>query len=121
MGVGSNLPEALARREIECSVAALERLGRVSASETYRTDGVGVMSAVMIYYNAVVELLTPMASEEIVAALKRYEEAHGRCRSISVVTIDLDLVVFDGEVLRPSDFSHEYFLRGYRRLAAGVQ
>lgn len=121
VGVGSNLPEALARREIECSVATLERLGRVRASETYRTDGVGVKSAGMIYYNAVVELLTPMASEEIVAALKRYEEAHGRCRSISVVTIDLDLVVFDGEVLRPSDFSHEYFLRGYRRLAAGVQ
>jgi len=41
VGVGSNLPEALARREIECSVAALERLGRGRARETYRTHGGG--------------------------------------------------------------------------------
>lgn len=116
IGAGSNLRAEEAVSAIERASEALAALGLVRPSSTYRTDGVGVKSAGMVYHNAVFEFDTQLDADSLNAALKQYEEDNGRDRSTPVITIDLDLVVYDGEVLRPADFSHSYFLTGYRQL-----
>lgn len=121
IGAGSNLAADEAVAAISRASQALMALGVVRMSATYRTDGVGAKSAGMIYHNAVIELLTPLDSLKLNAELKHYEDIGGRDRSTPIISIDLDLVVYDDEVLRPGDFSHSYFLTGYRQLTDAAQ
>lgn len=116
IGAGSNLSAKSAVQAIARSAQELARFGMVRTSATYRTSGVGVKSAGMIYHNAVFELVTTLDKTALTTELKRYEDACGRDRSSLVIPIDLDLVVYDGEVLRPGDFSHSYFQTGYMQL-----
>lgn len=53
-------------------------------------------------------------AEEVNERLKMYEASHGR--TPHAVTIDLDLVIYNGEILRPKDFQREYFRRGFSEL-----
>lgn len=68
------------------------------------------------YCNAVAMCLTrPQDTPETVTMmLKEYETAHGRTEHI--VTIDLDLVIYNGDILRPKDFQRGYFQRGYMEI-----
>lgn len=43
------------------------------------------------------------------AALKEYEREHGRADSAGVVAIDLDIVIFDGEIIRKGTYEAPYF------------
>ena len=121
IGAGSNLRAEDAVMAIARASEALTAFGFVRTSDTYRTDGVGVKSAGMVYHNAVFELDTRLDAGSLNAALKQYEDDNGRDRSTPVIPIDLDLVVYDGEVLRPGDFRHSYFLTGYRQLGGSAQ
>ena len=50
---------------------------------------------------------------------KKIESALGRSHRDShhIVKIDIDIVCFDGKVVRPTDFSREYFARGFKALS----
>lgn len=86
--------------------------GNVRRSSIYRTppiSGVGED-----YYNAVAICDTDEDFMSANAMMKAYEETHGR--SPEAVTIDLDIVIYDGEILRTKDFMREYFKRGYEEV-----
>ena len=54
--------------------------------------------------------------EELGALMKRWEREAGRIAHSKSVPLDIDIVVFDGQVVRPRDFAQEYFKIGYRAL-----
>ena len=86
----------------------------VRKSKVYETPEVhGFGSS---YYNAVVRGYSEMGYEDLNSLLKKYESTSGRtpeARFRKEVPIDIDIVVWHGEVKRPIDFSREFFRIGY--------
>lgn len=80
--------------------------------ETAEVSGLGSP-----YMNAVLLGRTSSDRDSLVAATKDYELVNGRTpesRGRGEVAIDIDIVVWDGSVERPVDFSREFFRIGYR-------
>lgn len=94
IALGANLGER--ERALRSAIAALRQLGTVEAvSSLYETAPVGPV-AQPDFLNAVVALKTALPPQELMAALLRIEQQHGRDRSASVPkgprTLDLDLL-----------------------------
>lgn len=70
------------------------------------------------YSNAVAFLYTDKPLEALLAMFKNWERENGRLLGTKTVEVplDIDVVVYDGKVLRPSDFERPYFEKGYREL-----
>lgn len=71
------------------------------------------------YLNCVAVGFTDRSVDEVTDELKRYELDNGRTSAMKLagaVTIDMDVVVWNDEVLRPVDMEREYFRRGYDQL-----
>lgn len=92
-------------------------LGSSHNSGVYDTPAEGNGSK--IYSNAVVcgEWLEDI--ETLEKTCKEYEKSHGRdekTRQEKIVPVDLDIVIADNNILRPSDFKKTYFSTGYEKL-----
>lgn len=71
------------------------------------------------YMNAVADASTRLCMDDVNALMKEYELNHGRnlhARAQGRVPIDIDIVIWDGDVIRPFDRSAEFFRIGYRQL-----
>lgn len=65
--------------------------------------------------NAVLSGYSDIPFEKLNKDLKAYELKHGRdseARRKGEVPIDLDIVKWDGEILRPRDYAADYFRKG---------
>ena len=68
------------------------------------------------YMNAVVRGRTFLSLDEMENECKRYEESCGRnheARDAGRVPIDIDVVIYKGEIIRQKDFERMYFRIGY--------
>lgn len=75
------------------------------------------------YLNAVLVATTSMALEETNGLLKQWEALCGRTPASKlqgVIPIDIDVVVWNDEVLRPVDYSRSYVSLGISRLLASM-
>lgn len=82
--------------------------------ETPEIHGVGAP-----YMNAVVRCRMNHEYDEFCSWAKEVERRRGRnseTRMRGEVPIDIDVVIWDGEVMRPADFAREFFQIGYRML-----
>lgn len=69
------------------------------------------------YLNAVACFTTAKDLAEIESICKDMEDKAGRTKiNCNIVSLDLDIVVFDGKVLRLRDFDRKYFIKGYFQL-----
>jgi 2-amino-4-hydroxy-6-hydroxymethyldihydropteridine diphosphokinase len=101
VGVGANLGDAAGQvRAAIAALAALPGTRLVAASSLYRTAPVGY-AAQPDFVNAAVLLETDLAPRALLAALQSLEARHGRTRSFKDAprTLDLDLLLYDGEVV----------------------
>ena len=118
LSIGSNFGNK--RKSVSDAIAWLESLlESPHASSIYETPE--IYGRTENYMNAVVTAATAMDYEGLNAALKRYETSHGRTpmrRERGEVPVDIDIVVWDDEVIRPRDFNHSFFQIGYREVAA---
>jgi 2-amino-4-hydroxy-6-hydroxymethyldihydropteridine diphosphokinase len=101
IALGSNLGD----REdyLRSAIATLSSLGNVGAvSSFYETEPVGTIPQ-PDFLNAVAELRTQLQPQDLLAALLRVEQQHGRDRSAAPAkgprTLDLDLLSYDDLVL----------------------
>ncbi len=96
-------------------------LDRPVVSGLYQTPAVN--GGIRDYVNAVVSGLTDMTSDSLNACLKEYELLCGRdesCRRSGIVPVDIDIVIFDGKVIREWDFRQTFFTIGYSELFSPV-
>lgn len=116
IGIGSNVESRDAN--VADAIAWLKSvLDSVTASTVYPTQPEG--SARYPYANAVVAGMTDRSQSEITAMLKAYEAGLGRTpelKALDIVPVDLDLVVYGCDVLRPGDFEARYFTIGYNQI-----
>ena len=68
-----------------------------------------------IYFNAVASCEVD-GVESTNIDLKAYESRCGRIRGMKDVVIDMDIVIADGQILRPRDYDREYFQIGYNKI-----
>ena len=87
------------------------------ASDIYETPPVG--HAGSNYMNAVFMGESSIEVEELDRLCKEYELSHGRdaeARKAGRVPVDIDIVMVDGNVVRPKDFKCNFFRIGYCQL-----
>ncbi|HUA91688.1 MAG TPA: 2-amino-4-hydroxy-6-hydroxymethyldihydropteridine diphosphokinase [Terracidiphilus sp.] len=109
IGLGANLPSTAGSPEATMAAAAqrLAGLGRVvSCSSLYSTAPVGFDDQPR-FVNAAVGLETDRSPRELLEALLMIEREFGRDRSAGIAngprTLDLDILLYDGLVLRAYD------------------
>ncbi|MBD5172621.1 MAG: 2-amino-4-hydroxy-6-hydroxymethyldihydropteridine diphosphokinase [Bacteroidales bacterium] len=71
------------------------------------------------YMNAVAFFSTSIALKDLSIIFKDYEILHGRTpemRLKGLVPIDIDIVIVDGNIIRPKDFRCDFFRIGYESL-----
>ncbi len=116
LSLGSNTPDRASR--MESAIAFVSTIGLdMLVSEIYQTAAVNGRDP--DYLNAVVRIHTPLGREEVEALVKSWEKKSGRLpehKCTGSICIDIDLVIWDGEVLRPTDFYRTYFSRGFEEL-----
>lgn len=117
LSLGSNCGDRMANvREAAGWIVAL--LYNVRFSTLYETEE--IHGAGSPYYNAVISGKCELSYERLNSELKQYEISRGRddeARKMNIVPIDIDIVIWDDDVLRPSDYAHSFFQRGYRQLS----
>ena len=87
------------------------------ASDMYKTPSIHGYGDP--YVNAVAMGETELEQEEFNRTLKQYEIKCGRdesCRAAGIVPIDIDIVMWNNEVIRYRDYRHEFFQIGFRQL-----
>lgn len=121
IGLGSNTPDAT-KQMSDAIDWLMTQFDEVASSDVYSTpplSGIGPD-----YLNAVATGLTAMSNDQLNLLLKDYERQAGRTPQSKIsgqVPIDLDIVVWDGTVMREKDFSYDFFQRGYRQVIAEMK
>ena len=118
IGLASNTDDA--EFQMEQAVQTLQTIFRKSSvSNFYQSASISGDGST--YTNAVMAGLTEMSHNALSEKPKKLELKHGRdeqARREKRVTLDLDLVIWDGRIERQNDFEQPYFNRGYRELLA---
>ncbi len=73
-----------------------------------------------LFTNQVALFFSEQGEEEVVGELKSIERAAGRCPEDKVrerICLDIDLLSYDGRILKPEDLKREYVIRALKELA----
>lgn len=121
LGVGSNSSDR--QWQMENAVKWIkEKFSNVKASSLYETRAANGRDE--NYLNLVLRADCNMSLEKTIELLKQYETICGRTpasKMVGVIPMDLDIVVWNGNVIRPDELDYPYFSRGYHELiASGV-
>lgn len=113
--LGSNVSSAEA--EICHAIEYLrEILTDAKASTVY--SSLSIKGDGVIYHNAVISGYSDADIETMNRISKDYEALRGRQRGHGApVVIDIDVVIAGDNILRPADYSRDYFTRGYNELS----
>ena len=116
ISLGSNSSDR--ERQMECAVQHLTQiLSETVMSDIYESPAHNGVDAP--YLNAVMLASTTKSIDEVNAAFKQWEKECGRTpesKSQGVIPIDLDVVVWNGEVIRATDYSRDYVSKGVAQL-----
>ena len=91
-------------------------------SSVYRTAN--IKNADEFYFNAVALFHTNCDLGSLNRDMKELESALGRIRDEKgrgEVTMDIDVVIYDGKIIREKDFRQDYFQIGYKEIARGIE
>ncbi|MBR4840587.1 MAG: 2-amino-4-hydroxy-6-hydroxymethyldihydropteridine diphosphokinase [Paludibacteraceae bacterium] len=64
-------------------------------------------SSCLFYFNAGISLKTELSPEDLKKHLKKMESDFGRVKGIELVTLDIDIIMMDGNVLH-ADYKKQY-------------
>lgn len=106
IGIGSNLGDRVAY--ISAAIKAIKHLGDLIAiSSVYESDPQGVDEDQPLYLNMVISIRTSLNPTVLLAKLLEIERANGRVRRRvnESRTLDLDVLMVDGKVLKVPDLN----------------
>lgn len=96
--------------------------GSLTVSPAYKTQAIS-QRPVPDYLNAVARIRTTDTYEAFHARMKEIETQQGRTplsKQTGIIPIDIDIVVWNDEVMRPRDLQHEYMQKGLRMLGIEI-
>lgn len=116
ISVGSNADDGQnIIRSFFSMLESAECFESISKSNIYSTSSISGDGK--MYMNAVFSAITNSSKLELNNWCKETERTFGRGQTHDgVVVLDLDLVVYGDEILRPRDAARDYFLIGFNQL-----
>lgn len=118
LSLGSNSPDK--EQQMRNAVKQMKHLfNSVAISDFYEVPAFNGKDAP--YLNAVMVVSTAMSINDVNSLLKRWEVKCGRTpesKQKGIVPIDLDIVMWNSEVIRPVDYSRSYVSIGIAQLLA---
>jgi len=120
LSIGSNAPSASRLME-RANAWLLSRFVNVRSSGVYSSKAINRHSP--DYLNMVVRVDSELSTAEMVALGKQFERECGRTalsKSRGCVEMDVDIIQANNVILRPVEFTRQYFLIGLARIS-GVQ
>ena len=114
--VGSNSADR--KNFIKKALLFLSELGKIESCSTIY-ESPDILGRGNKYLNAVVQIDFKVTEKKLHERIKNFESHCGRDHSpqgSSVVPLDIDIVIWQGVVLRPKDFNSTYFQIGYRQI-----
>ena len=116
IGIGSNLIDG-AELCIQRAISLIEKFGIVvKQSSIYSSKPFARPDSILLYHNSVIEVLTDLAYDDFLRRTKDIEYILGRYHHSDSVAIDIDIVYWNMELLRPNEIKRDYFLIGYQQL-----
>lgn len=118
IGLGSNLDHG-APAKITLAINKLAAMATVLAHSGIYTSVPLNKESDKIYHNAVISAVTCGTMPDFIAYTKSVEKELGRERNkTDEVVIDIDVVMWDEEVLRPHEMERDYFIEGFKKINA---
>ncbi len=121
LGLASNSPDC--GQQMQLCIDTLRSIdGSLTVSPAYKTRAVS-QRPVPDYLNAVARIRTTDTYEAFHARMKEIETQQGRTplsKQTGIIPIDIDIVVWNDEVMRPRDLQHEYMQKGLRMLGIEI-
>ena len=117
VGIGSNVVDARDRVE-HCCKLLTSMVEEAKFSFVYETEAVGTLPQPN-YNNCVGVISTTRPFEEMKQVLKDMEREAGRLpehKAEGKVIIDIDIVVWNNEVIKPTDLTRTYMTIGMEEL-----
>lgn len=118
LSLGSNVSDRLSM--VAEGIEALAAFLTIeAASGVYESEPIGPDKS-RLYANCVLKVSTNLDCGALNLRLKQLEIKFGRdekARMRHDVPLDIDIVAFDGEILRPRDYSAAYFRQGLDLIA----
>jgi 2-amino-4-hydroxy-6-hydroxymethyldihydropteridine diphosphokinase len=111
--IGSNTPNRndIIERVIRRLKDIMSAMQQSSVYECESHSGIGNP-----YFNTVVKCDTTLTYEQVLALTKDMEKEMGRTpesKRVGVMPLDIDIVLWNGEVIHPQDFNLYHFRHGY--------
>lgn len=117
--LGANGPDADA--QIAHAAGLLYAMGTAAASTIPYPTEPEFAGDVAPYLNMIIELDTALDYEELLLSTKHYQDETRRAAACApFVAIDIDLVEWNGTVMRPADAGSQYFRKGLELLKEQV-
>lgn len=116
ISLGSNSHDRYLQMENAISFVK-SRFKNVSVSSIYESEALNGKDAA--YLNTVAIAETNLTCEDATKLLKEWEKQCGRTPESKLegsIPIDLDIVVWNDNVVREKDFSYPFFMQGYKDL-----
>jgi 7,8-dihydro-6-hydroxymethylpterin-pyrophosphokinase (HPPK) len=92
-------------------------LSHIKESEVYNSAASNGRDA--DYLNAVVSASCRESLDDITAKFKEYENVCGRTpasKQTGEIPMDIDIIIWNDEIIRPNDYEHEYFKIGWNMI-----
>ena len=119
--LGTNLPDR--RQRLSSAIARLAaHVAVADYSEAVESADVSGLGA--DYLNVVVRCFTSLSLNELRRLISRIEEAEGRTAQAKLsgcMPIDIDVVIYGGEVVSRCDYQRDYFRQAYQLLTVKLQ
>ncbi len=116
IGIGSNIrPE----ENIPLALRLLDEMVTVEKVSALVTTAPVGMTDQPDFVNGAVRIKTPLSQEELVRLLKKIEDLTGRDRTLPRFgprTIDLDIVVWNGEITDPDYYTRDFLRSAVREV-----
>lgn len=113
--LGANTPDAAER--LEDAFAMLGSVGSVLRSTRPYPTAPEYAGEDKPYLNQIVELATALSFDGLTEATKKYQtEIRALNTMPGLVNIDVDIVVWNGKVVRPADAAAAYYRQGIAML-----
>ena len=116
LSIGSNSKDR-EKKNKNCIKWLKHLLSNVSTSEIYNSKAANGKDP--DYLNAVMEAKCRNNYDEINDILKKYEAVCGRTpisKQVGDIPMDLDIIIWNGQIVRERDFAQEYFQIGWKQL-----
>lgn len=119
ISIGSNLAEEEAKQNVVTAQNFLRsKFDSIIFSSIYQTPGEGKGHG-QIYSNCIARAYTSISKEDIIKSFKDLESSLGRTAETKrrgIVSMDLDLLSYGEEILKPRDFEMNYSKQGLSEL-----